>query len=649
MKSAICPLLFCVSLVCSAADFVPYDWETNRGRTKLSAEEAKLPELVIRNHIQYDYVLEDNDFIMYSTIHRIVLVNNNEAIQKHNRIVIPMNNTIDLVEIKARSINADGKVVRFDKGNLKELKEEESGNAYRIFAVEGVELGSEVEYYFIRKMRSSLFQRAFMQMDVPVKEASFSLTCPKHLKFDFKSYFHFPDVREETRGETNTYTASMENVPAMKKEEFSYYDANLKRIEFKLAYNTARSQSRLYTWDDAAKTFYGILTNVSKGEEKAVDKFVKSLGDKPSMALADRIKNLEQKVKMMVQVNTESSDPNLDNLESIAKLKVASRQGMTKLFVGIFDRVKIRCQVVVTCSRKGVRFDGDFDSWSFLDDYLLYFPDTKGFLSPYIQAMRYPMIPPELTGQKGLFIEPLTLGEVRSAGSSINEIPATEYQYNTDDLDISVDFSEDLSMNHITMKRVFGGYNASFISPYYHLMTEEQRRAMVEDLTKQTAPDPKIIKWAASPLTDGPVDRFMVDVDFESSHFLEKAGPRILFKAGELIGPQIEMYRENNRTTDIENDYNRGYERSISVHLPPGYSVKNADDLVMDVTYQDGNNIPFLFQSTYTLDNGLLTITIKEYYKQLYAPLARYDDYRKVINASADFNKITLVLEKVKK
>jgi hypothetical protein len=649
MKSLLCALLFSVPLLSSAAGFVPYEWEINRGRTKLSAEEAKLPELVIKNHIQYDYVLEDNDFIMYSTIHRIVLVNNNEAIQKNNRIVIPMNNTIDLVEIKARSINGEGKVVRFDKSNLKELKEEESGNAYRIFAVEGIELGSEVEYYFIRKMRSSLFQRAFMQMDVPVKSASFSLTCPKHLEFDFKSYFNFPQVKEETKGEINSYTASMENVPAMKKEDFSYYDANLKRIEFKLAYNTGRSQDRMYTWDDAAKTFYGILTNLEKGDERAIQKFVKTLDDNPSTAAADRIKNVEEKVKTVVQVNTESADPGLDNVESITKVKVASRQGMTKLFLAIFDYVKIPCQVVVTCSRKGARFDGDFDSWSFLDDYLLYFPDTKGFLAPYVQAMRYPLVPPEFTGQKGLFIEPLGMGEGRSALSSVREIPAAEYLYNTDDLDISVDFSEDFSTNHILMKRIFGGYNASFFSPYYHLMTDDQRRSMVEDVTKQTAPDPKINSWTAKPLTDGPVDRFLIDVDFESAHFLEKAGPRILFKVGELIGPQVEMYREDNRITDIENDYNRGYERLIKVNVPADYAIKNPQDLVLDVAYHEGDKTPFQFQSAYTLANGQLTITIKEYYKELYAPLTRYEDYRKVINAAADFNKITLVLEKVKK
>src|SRR5688572_10078529 len=197
MKNHLLLLLMLMSASAFGNNVVPYEWEADRSRTKLTTEEQNLPELVIKSHIQYDYVLEDNDFLMYSTIHRIILVNNNEAIQKHNRIVISMNNTIDLVEIKARSINKDGKVVRFDKNNIKELKEEESGNAYRIFAIEGIELGSEVEYYFIRKMKSSLFQRAVMQMDVPVKSASFALSCPKHLKFDFKSYFNFPQVKEE--------------------------------------------------------------------------------------------------------------------------------------------------------------------------------------------------------------------------------------------------------------------------------------------------------------------------------------------------------------------------------------------------------------------------------------------------------------------
>jgi hypothetical protein len=257
-------------------------------------------------------------------------------------------------------------------------------------------------------------------------------------------------------------------------------------------------------------------------------------------------------------------------------------------------------------------------------------------------------VPAEFTGQDGLFIEPFAVGDVKSGLGTIKPIPAAEYTHNIDNLDIDVTFAADLSNNKIRIKRIFGGYNASFFSPYYHLMTEEQRHAMVEELTKQTAPDPKIAKWTAQPLEDGPVDKFLIDVDFESSHFLEKAGPRILFKVGELIGPQVEMYREENRMTDVENEYNRGYDRVIKVKLPPGYTIKNPEELRFDVTYKDNEKVPFLFQSDYALKGEELTITIKEYYKDLYAPVRRYEDYRKVINAAADFNKVTLVLERTK-
>ncbi len=56
---------------------------------------------------------------------------------------------------------------------------------------------------------------------------------------------------------------------------------------------------------------------------------------------------------------------------------------------------------------------------------------------------------------------------------------------------------------------------------------------------------------------------------------MEKAGPRILFKVGELIGPQIEMYRDDERTAEVENDFNRMYDRTIKIRLPKGYQVKN--------------------------------------------------------------------------
>jgi hypothetical protein len=316
--------------------------------------------------------------------------------------------------------------------------------------------------------------------------------------------------------------------------------------------------------------------------------------------------------------------------------------------LAVFAKQKIACYPVVTCSRENSKFDGDFDTWGYLDDYILYFPDTKGFLAPYHFESRYPLVPADLTAQKGLFIEPFTVGDLKSALASIQEIPAADYQLNTDNLDIEVVFSDDLTTAQIKQKREFGGYNAAFFSPYYDVMTPDQRKQMIEELTKQTAPDASVTTWTAKPLAGKPAESFLIDTDFNSTHFLEKAGPRILFKVGELIGPQVEMYRDDTRVNDVENEYNRGYDREIQIKIPSGYTFKNLSDLNFDVTYKDKNETPFLFQSSYTLTGDVLKVHIIEYYKQIYAPLSRYEDYRKVINAAADFNKVTLVLEKAK-
>lgn len=641
--AAVCCLL---ALTLSGRSFEPYEWEKDRSRYKLSEKDGALSELILKQHTQYEYLFENNEFVMYSTIHRIIYVNNNEAVQKHNRIVISMTNAIELMELKARAINKDGKAIYFDEENLKELKDEESGKAFKIFAIEGIELGSEVEYYFIRKMRPSVFDRVFLQFDVPVKNNSFLLTCPAHLKFDFKTYNNFPEVKAEDNEEMNVYLTAMKEVPALKTEAFSNFDPNRKRIEFKLAYNTARSQARLYTWDEAAKTFYTMLTELSKDDEKALDKFIKALKDDPSKNAEERIKHIENTIKSGIQVNKESNDESLTALSSILKVKVASNQGMTRLFLGVFDKLKIQCQPVVTCSRENIKFDGEFDSWAYLDEYVLYFPETKQFLSPYIFECRYPFIQPDLTAQKGLFIEPFKMGEIRSALSSIGEIPAIDYSLNLDNLNIDVVFNDDLATNKIHQKREFGGYNAAYFSPYYDMMSADQRTGMIEEITKQTAPDAAIKEWKAQPIPNGKSNNFLVDVNFESSHFMEKAGPRILFKIGELIGPQIEMYRDDQRTAEVENDFNRMYDRTIKIHIPTGYKIKNLDDLKLNIAYNDKDNIPFLFKSDYTLKDNLLEVRVEEYYKQIYAPLSRYEDFRKVVNAAADFNKITLVLEK---
>jgi hypothetical protein len=642
-------LVFILSVLTSyAKGFQVYEWEKERARCKLTPTESEATQLVLKHHVQYDYGFENEQFLMQTIVHRIIYVNNSEAIQKYNRIVVPMRNTLALVDLKARAISKDGKVIYFDKNNLKELKDETTDNSYRIFAMEGVELGSEIEYYYVRKMQANLFERVSMQLDADIKVATFKLTTPKHLEFDFKTYNGIATEKKESTDELNTYLFEEANVPGLKEEPFALLDVNRKRIEFKLAYNKARNNARLYTWDDAAKTFYETVSTLSKDEEKALTKFVGTLKDNRNASTATRIRQVEDVLKSTIVINTESREDGLKELQTVLKSKVASTVGMVRLFYGIYSKLQIPCEIVLTCNRESAKFDGAFDTWNYLDDFQLHFPTTGGFLAPYDDKTRYPLLPAQFMGNKGLFIEPLEIGGIKSGLGTIKDIPAASYLMNTDNLDIRVTFDSDLTKNTIAMKRTFSGYNASFITPYYHLINKEQLNSMVEELTKQTAPDPEIKRWEAKPVGKDSTQKFLIDVDFASSHFLEMAGSKILFKAGLLIGPQSELYQYDKRTLDVENDFNRGYDRSIVIQIPEGYQLKNPEALQFNVTYKDGDETPYLFISNYELKGRELMITIKEYYKQLSAPVSRYEDFRKVINAAADFNKVTLVLEKQK-
>ncbi len=64
-------------------------------------------------------------------------------------------------------------------------------------------------------------------------------------------------------------TVQQQNIPAADNEKYSTYTANLKRVEYKLSYNTSSSaNSRLFTWNELAKRAYGIYGVYTEKELK---------------------------------------------------------------------------------------------------------------------------------------------------------------------------------------------------------------------------------------------------------------------------------------------------------------------------------------------------------------------------------------------
>jgi hypothetical protein len=621
-----------------------FRWEENRKRYALSAEEEAMNEVIVKHHLQYDYEVENDQLVMFSTLHRIVRLNSNEAIQRNNRIYISMNRTFEIVDLKARAISKEGKATVVDKTSLRQIKDDEASDSYQIFAMDGLEIGSEIEYFYTKKMSGSAFDRVYMQFDAPLRQGSFQLSSPGHLNWELKGYNGCPVATITKADDRNIYSVSLQNQAEQKKEDFASQNPNRARVEFKLAYNAARSNARMYTWEDAAKRLYSNVSTRSKEEDKAVEKWFKGVsvsGDEPS-----RISQLEGLIKATIQVSDQRVEQTND-ISLILKNRIASKFGIVRLLWAVYQTAGIDAELVVTCSRENVRFDKDFDTWGFLDQYLIYFPKSRQFLFPSAFDMRYPIVPAEYTEQFGLFIQAVEVAGVKSALGSVQWIPAAPYTASMDNLNIQVTFNPGNTSNSIILTRELTGYNAAFVSPYLEAMTNEQKEELVRNIARQTAPDVTLTKYNID-VVKGNNHRFVMQVEFSSDHFIELAGRSLLFNIGELIGPQVEMYRQEDRLYDIENDFNRGYDRVIQVTLPEGYKVKNPESMKMSYSFDNTADSPFLFQSDYVLSERKLELNIKEYYKNIFVPVQRYEDFRKIINAAADFNKIVLVLEPVK-
>ncbi|HRG10898.1 MAG TPA: DUF3857 domain-containing protein, partial [Cyclobacteriaceae bacterium] len=490
-----------------------------------------------------------------------------------------MRNVQDIVLLKARSINKDGKITLFDQKNLKEVKDDKSDNTYRIFAIEGVETESEIEYLYTLKMNGRTQESYYFQQETPIKDFSFLLVSPKSLSFDFRVYHDAEKVKSDTLKGQNRYMLSLQNIEGLHHEDFTFVDAYRKRIEFKLAYNFQTSTARLNTWADAGRVFYRSLTEEESSIGKPLDKLISTLKDNPKADLVTRIKNIEDKIKTLIRINENSSDPAFNNPPAILKSMQASAEGITKILFMTYERVGIPVYLVVTCNREYGKFDGGFDTWAYLDDYLLYFPQTEGFLVPDNFDLRYPLITRNLSGHSGLFIEPVKVDNLKTGITWIKQIPALPYTADSDNLDIDVRFDESLENNKVTHKRSFTGYDAASIVPYYQTMSEEQRKKFVDELFRSSIPDLHLDKWSVNTSIESLMPKIEITANYSTNFFVERAGSRILFKVGELIGPQSELYSEEKRKLPIENTHNRAYERVIRFTIPNGYTINNLDAL----------------------------------------------------------------------
>jgi len=624
--------------------FKSYNWELN---PKYTIESSDKDMIAIKDKVVTEFIFENQNLIEYYLEHKILWLNSDDRIEEYTKVYLPSANDASQVVINVRIIKKTGEIIVLDKSRILGSENEKTGIKFNYFSIDAIEKGSIIEYYYVAKRRPKL-QGAMVDIesDYDKQTLEFDLYAPSNLSFSFKSFNLETTVKKiENITEKTHWKFSAKDVKAVNKEDKAPYNASIGFIMYKLHENTANNAIITSYYSVAQNLFDFYYSTYSELEKKLIHKFAKNF--KFDEDLKDE--NKARIIDLFIKENIYISENDSENLTNVLKTKTANETGVIKLYIALFEKFNVTHEMVLTSNRLLLKFDKDFEATNFLQEFLFYFPASKKYLSPSKFGTRFGFPPPYFMNNFGLFITGYDINGKRKAFSEVKFIEGIPASLSSDEMLIEVNFNtKDLTKNTIALERKLNGYYAMNLHPFMNLIQPNRINEVIDQYFVQNSDkNAKVLKREfinEDPSLFG-VKPFVVKFDISSEYFVEKTGDKYLFKLGDLIGPQMEMQQEKKRILPLEAEFNRSYYRTIKIHIPEGYQISNLEDIIIKNSYATKDKELFIFDSYYTLEGDVLTVTADEHYRETFVAPEIFEAYRTVINSAADFNKVTLILE----
>ena len=640
-------LLFSGFLFGQETKYDKYNWNTTPEVLKNdTVNPVNGVKFTFERRIKEVYLNKDNIFEEINVFHRRIKVETNNAIDNFNKIYVPVNNVIAILNIKARFISSSGKITELAQENIKEVKNLENKGDYKIFAIEGTEIGGEIEYFYTLRARFNAFQSIRMQGEEPRMNVEVIFTFPSKLDYLIKSYNGFPDFTTQRDDKTGItfMQAKTDYIPALAEEKYTNYKANLMRYEYTMAYNLYNSVLRVYSWSKVSNNVYNNLYQLSKSEPTAINDLAKKLEIKSGNS-EQKIRAVENWIKTEISISDAiTKTPALDE---IIENKQTSKYGATRLFVALLTNLNIPFELVLTCDRTERKFDPDFNCWNFLDDYLIYFPEIDQFIVPDDPKIRLGVNAFNYQGEYGLFLHPIKYNEkLGSMAYEIKELPVLPISKSIDSLLVKVTCNFNQLKTEMVIHREMSGALGYSFQSFWESIDEERHKEMISEVFDMGDKNTNIQSYKVingSRINIG-VRPIIFDVNLTANSLVESAGNDFIINIGKTIGTQTEMYQTSKRKLPIDIEFVHSFYRKIEFNIPKGYKVSNLEEINMRAEMVENEKVSAYFKSWYEQIGNTIYIYSREVYPELEYPVSSFNEFREVINASADFNKKKLII-----
>jgi hypothetical protein len=592
----------------------------------------------------YAFAESARGLVLVERVQRVVRVHTSGGVERFNKVILPFREGDSLLALRVATRPAEGAWRETDPGQaLKEVSDLQDRGAHRLLAVEGLVPGGLVAYAYAERREAPMFGREIWQRNLPVRQVDFRLTAPEAYRFGTRGYNGFPDASDRVEGPSRVLEARSAELPPAYRERYARYEPHLMRLDWRLVRHELLGPEDAFRWEVAARRFHDAVYDLRERDRAAVRRFVATLAWPRRAGPGQKAALIERAIKETVALAGEQ-DGLPEAPADVLELRYASRFGMARLTAACLEAAGVPHELVLCGDGEGIPPDPDFPYWNGLTEIAFRIPDDGAYLDPVSDAYRYGLVPPAWTTRPAL--------HVRRSGDRFDirwaPVPEVPMEAHMEELLLDVRLAPDHGSLLVDARRTFSGYRASVVQPYWERLDAETHAAVARDILLSGAPDGDLEAWTAEggnldAAYGGQPFRLSGSVRWRSP--LERGGPRLLVKLGELIGPQVELYAERPRQWPIDVDYPHGYRREIRLRVPEGYRVAGWEDLAMDREVRDaGGSVRMAFRATPRLRGSELVVLVEESYRDTTYPVSADEAFRSVINAAADFNKKAVVL-----
>ena len=633
-------LLFTFCFNGKSQSYLNIKWDTEKIITHES--ESDLYGIFNNHYVEYFKSKSSEDVFIYDTHHLKTKINNiNNSSQ--NDIIISKINIIEITDIRAKIISRES-IINYDFDEIKKMiNNSESDENYNYYNIPNIKEGDIVEVMYTVKKDFNFNGNKIIEQSYPILLSKFVL-----IENDFKSNI-------KIYNSNNSFVSNIiydgkkskqivfNNLAATANEQYSTSIANKIKISYQCYENRDNISQKEY-WENLVQNvrqlFFPEFTSKKTRSilNEIKNNYIKIPSSEIGIATA-----IDEYIKNNFII-TDEDDSKFSDIEYILENRISNDFSIIQVYSNLFKEANIEYEVAITCNRYFLKFDPELFDPNQLREFLIYLPDQEKFISPNRFEYRISEAPEDLLGNYGIFID-------KNLDYYFSEITQFEEDFSQINKSIEIDVPKSLNKIKINETRSFSGYWAIVNRNYIYLSDNEKTDFLIDFFTINGLDNKKVNKYdirnfdISNNAYNNPL---IINSTITTSDLIEKKNGFAIFKIGKVIGLQSNLFEEEKRINPIEISFPNSYNYIIEVNIPKGYRISDLSELNKSEEYISVNgNSSAKFISDAKIKGNKLTISIKEYYKELKYNKKRYQEFRKVINAAAKFYESSLLLEKI--